>query len=158
MCKFIIDKEIGIKLGIIVAQGCRSVRSGRWSHWEKELEAMASKVVRAWHSAQLIYEQPWDLNQFICWRVNQIGAYLHSPDMSNLHISDDDFGSDFDSAAEEDLLGGDSDNLPVPVLSPTQYTANPTTAPLRSYLSTLAENPTRRSTSSMPAEMCVVSS
>lgn len=72
----------------------------------------------------------------------------------SIHISDDDFGSDFDSAAEEDLLGEDSDKMPGPVLSPTQYTP----ALLRSNLQAFAENPLRSSTSSMPAEMCVVSS
>ena len=66
-----------------------------------------------------------------------------------VEISDDDeFGSDFDSAAEDDLIGEDNDNLPGPVLSPTQYTPISNTA--RSNLPTFAS-------SSMP-EMCVVSS
>ena len=58
---------------------------------------------------------------------------------------DDQFGSDFDSAAEDLLIGEDNDNLPGPVLSPTQYTHMPNT--------TASNLPS----SSMP-EMCVVSS
>ena len=92
--------------------------------------------------------------------MNKIGAqaYLHSPDMSNIDSiqnSDDDFASDFDSAAEEDLPGEDSGNLPGPLPgpSPPQYTLN---MPDTAFMSSFAENRPWGSTSS--PEMCVVSS
>ena len=74
--------------------------------------------------------------------------------MPNIDVSDDDLDSNFDFAAEEDLLGEDGDNLPGPVLPPTQYSPNPNTA---LYLPTSAEKLSQSSTSSMPADMCVVS-
>jgi hypothetical protein len=75
--------------------------------------------------------------------------------MPNIEISDDDLDRNFDSAAEEDLLGEDGDNLPGLVLPPTQYTPKPNTA---LNLPTSAEKLPQSSTSSMPADMCVVSS
>ena len=63
-------------------------------------------------------------------------------------ISDNDFGSNH---------GGY--NLPMPVLSPPQNTPNPNSTLPRSNLQpeTFAEKPPLSSTSSMPAEKCVVS-
>ena len=76
--------------------------------------------------------------------------------MSNLeiiHVSDDEYG-DWDSAAEEDLLGEDSGKLLAsgPVLSPTPMS---NAALLQSNSLTVAEKPPSSSTSS---EMCPVSS
>ena len=77
-------------------------------------------------------------------------------------VCDRDIGSDFDSAAEleEVLRGAGSDNLPRPVLSPTQHTPSPETVlpSLRSDLQIFVEKSPWNSTSSMPGGKCVVSS
>jgi hypothetical protein len=71
--------------------------------------------------------------------------------MRIIHIPDDESGSDFESA--EDLLGEVSGIMRRPVLSPTQYMPS-----MRSNLPTSAEKPPQSFTSSIPADICAVSS